>query len=69
MKGDEAKSPAYMESRERRTAGPGADQGAWAEADWSERLAVARCPACRHELVARVRGGVAGFSCGCPLGL
>lgn len=59
----------YMESRERRTRAPAAMPAVSPEGDMSEHLAVARCPACRHVLVPRVRAGRAGFSCGCALGI
>lgn len=59
----------YMESLERRTRPEAAAPSAPPEGDMTEHLAVARCPACRHVLVARVRGGRAGFSCGCALGI
>ena len=59
----------YMESRERRTRPPAAMPLVLPEGDMAEHLAVARCPACRHVLVPRVRAGRAGFSCGCALGV
>lgn len=59
----------YMESRERRTRPVAAEPTGLPEGDMAEHLAVARCPACRHVLVPRVRGGRAGFSCGCGLGI
>ena len=58
----------YMESRERRTKTPVALPVS-PEGDLAEHLTVARCPACRHVLVPRVRAGRAGFSCGCALGV
>lgn len=59
----------YMESRERRTRPHAAMPLLLPEGDLAEHLAVARCPACRHVLVPRVRAGRAGFSCGCALGV
>lgn len=59
----------YMESRERRTRPEAAVPSALPEGDMAEHLAVARCPACRHVLVPRVRHGRSGFSCGCGLGI